>query len=263
MIDTHLHLTDPKFDPDREAVIARAHAAGVRLLVDISDESPQWEASIALAERYPQIVCSLGQHPHFANHVNPALWDRLRALARRPRVVAIGEIGLDYYRSTTTKEAQIACFRQGLAVARDLQKPVVLHCREAFPDLLEILHAEWPKTGSPGGVVHCFSGDASVAEQCLALGFFLGVDGPITYPNAHRLREIIKQVPLERLVLETDAPYLPPQRYRGQRNEPAYLSLIAEAVATLKGVPVEKILSVTTENARGLYQLSREMHRTE
>lgn len=257
MIDTHLHFTDPKFDPDREAVIARAHAAGVQLLVDISDEPPQWERSLALAQQYPDVVCSLGHHPHFADQSNSTSWERLKMLARHPRVVAIGEVGLDYIRSTVPKDVQAACFRQGLAVALELHKPVVIHCREAFADLLEILQAEWPKTQNPGGVIHCFSGDTAVAEQCLELGFFLGVDGPITYPNAHRLRETIEQVPLERLVLETDAPYLPPQRYRGQRNEPAYLSLIAEAVAALKKVPVEEVWSITTHNAHALYPLIR------
>jgi TatD DNase family protein len=251
-IDTHAHLLDERFDADRETTIARANEKNVRHIIEVSCDPAGWERALALTDERTGISCVLGIHPEEAQQSSPSVLTRLEDLARRDNVVGIGETGLDYYHETSPRDVQKDVFLATLRIAQKIQKPVVIHCRQAYSDLLELLASFGPL---PAGVVHCFSGTAEEARQLLTRGFYLGVDGPATYPSAKALKEAIGTIPLDRLLLETDSPYLPPQDFRGKRNEPAYLPLIAHAVAALKNTTVEEVATVTTANAARLFHL--------
>jgi TatD DNase family protein len=264
-IDTHLHLADSKFDLDRETVVARAAGAGVSTLVEIAESPGMWDAAVELAELHPAIYASLGIHPHHAHEAGPDRWPelsrKLRELLKHPKVVAVGEFGLDYFRMQNTKEQQDYLFRQQLDLAQELGKPIVIHCRDAHSDTQKTLLEYYPAAAyarscpQPKGVIHCFSGTWEDAQTYLAHGFLLGIDGPVTYPNSTVLKENVVRLPLERIVLETDSPYLPPQTYRGGRNEPSYIPIIADAIALLKHKTVEEIGRQTTFNAKSLFRL--------
>jgi len=255
LIDTHCHLDDPAFDGDREAVLARARAAGVEALVIPAVTLERIPAALALAEQHAGIYAAVGIHPHAAATFSPRALAQLREWARHPRVVAIGEIGLDFYRDLAPREAQRAAFRAQLELAGELGLPVILHQRAAGEALLEELE-RWIAAGPAArGVLHAFSGDAAMARTAAAWGFRLGIGGPITYPRAAALREAVQVVGAAALVLETDAPYLPPQPYRGRRNEPAYLRDVVEGVAQALGLPPASVAAQTTDNARQLFRL--------
>jgi TatD DNase family protein len=253
LVDTHAHLHDPAFDADRPAVLARARAAGVAGFLTIGTDVDTSEAAIALAGREPGMYAAVGIHPHDAGTADAAALERIAALARGPRVVAIGEIGLDYYRDHSPRPVQRTALVAQLRLARAVGKPVLLHCREAHADLLDVCDAEG--VAAVGGILHCFSGDLEVARRGLDLGLLISIAGPVTYPSARRLAEVVRVLPLDRLVIETDCPYLPPQPWRGQRNEPAYLPVTAARVAELRGVPVVTIAEATSENAQRLLGL--------
>ncbi len=264
-VDTHCHITDAKFDSEHEAVIERARAAGVATLVEIAESPGTWDAAVALAAKYPFIYASLGIHPHYAHQAGPAEWpglsEKLRPLLKHPKVVAIGEFGLDYFRMQNTKEQQDYLFRKQLDLARELGKPIVIHCRDAHADLQKTLAEYYPDTSferscpQPKGTIHCFTGTWEDAQTYLAHGFVLGIDGPVTYPNSNQLKENVTRLPLERMVMETDSPYLPPQTHRGQRNEPAHIPAIAQAIADLKRRSTEEVARATTSNAKALFRI--------
>jgi TatD DNase family protein len=247
LVDTHAHLHDPAFDADRTRVIARARAAGVAGFLTIGTDVATSEAAVALAAAEPDVYAAVGIHPHDARTADAAALRRIAALARMPRVVAVGEIGLDYYRDLSPRVAQRTALVAQIELARAVGKPVLLHCREAHADLLDVCLAEG--VAAVGGILHCFSGDLEVARRGLGLGLLISIAGPVTYPSARRLVEVVRALPLESLVVETDCPYLPPQPWRGQRNEPAYLPVTAARVAELLGVAVATIAAATTENA--------------
>jgi TatD DNase family protein len=247
LVDTHAHLHDAAFDADRTAVLARARAAGVARFLTIGTDVGTSEAALALAAAEPDVHAAVGIHPHDARTADAETLDRIAVLARMPKVLAVGEIGLDYYRDLSPRAAQRTALGAQLQLARAIGKPVLLHCREAHADLLDVCAAEG--VAAVGGILHCFSGDLAVARQGLALGLLISIAGPVTYPSARRLAEVVRAVPLDRLVLETDCPYLPPQPWRGQRNEPAYLPVTAARVAELLGVPVATVAATTTQNA--------------
>jgi TatD DNase family protein len=252
LFDTHAHLHFPEFAADLSAVLQRARAAGVRFMVTIGTDVESSRAAVALAEHHPDVYAAVGIHPHDAAQASEAALDELERLAQAsPRVVAIGETGLDYYRNLSPRETQIQVFRRQLTLARQLGKPVLIHCREAHADALEVLRQEGIQ--GVGGIMHCFSGDAAVASQCLDLGLLISLAGPVTYPNARKLPEVVKLAPTDRLVVETDCPFLPPQPYRGKRNEPAYLPITAARVAELKGERVEELGPVMARNALALF----------
>jgi TatD DNase family protein len=253
LVDTHAHLHDPAFDTDRAAVIARARAAGVAGFLNIGTDVPTAAAAVALAAAEPDIYAAVGIHPHDASTADAAALARIATLARAPRVVAIGEIGLDYYRDHSPRPVQRVAFVAQLQLARAVRKPVLLHCREAHADLLDVCAAEG--VDAVGGILHCFSGDLAVARRGIDLGLLISIAGPVTYPSARRLAEVVGALPLDRLVIETDCPYLPPQPWRGQRNEPAYLPVTAARVAELLGVSVETVAGATTANAARLLAL--------
>jgi len=251
-IDTHAHLMDTRFDGDRDNVMLRAAAQGVRAIIEISCEPDHWQTAIAFAETHPSISVVLGVHPQDARLSSDSVLKRLEDLARHPKVAGIGETGLDYHYENSPRSVQKDVFLKTLDIALRAGKPVVIHCREAYADLIELLS---PPRVLPPGVIHCFSGTPSEAGQLAGMGFYIGIDGPVTYPKAHGLKDVVRATVLEKLVLETDSPYLPPQGYRGQRNEPAYLPLIAQEIAGIKGIPVEEVARVTGDNAAALFKL--------
>ena len=253
LFDTHAHLHFPEFAGDLEAVLERARAAGVRRMVTIGTDVESTRAAVALAAREPDVWAAVGIHPHAAGDADEAQLAEIERLAAAPRVVAIGETGLDFFRLLSPRDAQERLFRAQLALARRLHKPVLVHCRDAHEETLAIL-AEVP-VGEAGGIMHCFSGDTAIARRCLDLGLLISLAGPVTYPKARALPEVAKAVPADRLVVETDCPFLPPQPYRGKRNEPAYLAVTAARVAELRGEPLEGLASRMSENARTLLRL--------
>ncbi len=257
LIDSHTHLDDARYDDDRDAMITRAREAGVDTLVTIGCDLATSQAAIGLADRYPFVYATVGVHPHEVKHIGDGWYVELQQLARHPKVVAYGEIGLDYHYNHSPPKQQRARFREQIGVARDLRLPVVIHTREAQEDTITILKEE--KAGDVGGVFHCFSGDAWLAKEALYLGFSLSFSGVITFRNATTLREIIKWVPMGRLLVETDCPYLTPVPHRGKRNEPAHVTLVAQTIADIKStdksLSVEDIGRITSENARKLFKM--------
>jgi TatD DNase family protein len=255
LVDTHAHLDFGQFDADREDVWARAQTAGVRWLINPGADLPSSRRAVALAEGHAGIFATVGIHPHEAESCTPAALAALRQLARSRKVVAIGEIGLDYYRDLAPRPTQRRAFRDQLELAVELRRPVVIHDRDAHGETLAILREFAGRLSQPAGVLHAFSGDAGLAAAVLDLGFYIAVGGPITFPNARQTPALLAGVPLERLLLETDCPYLAPQRHRGQRNEPAYLPLVAERLAEILHLSATRVAAQTTSNARALFGL--------
>lgn len=251
-IDTHLHLDDARYEADRREVISRAREAGVTVMINVGTALEGCRKSLQLAESYNFIYAAIGIHPHYVEGVDSKALNDLRKFGKEEKVVAIGEIGLDYYRDISPRDQQKKIFRKLLRLAKDLGFPVMIHCRDAAAAVLEILTDE--KIGEVGGVMHCFSGDSDLANRVLDLGLHLSFAGQITYPNAENLRQVLKDVPLERLLLETDAPYLAPQIERGKRNEPAFIRYTAEEIARVKEVKLEELAEATTKNAKSLFK---------
>jgi TatD DNase family protein len=250
LFDTHAHLHFPEFDADRAEMMARARQAGVTRMLTIGTEVPTSRAAIALAESEPDVWATVGVHPHDAAEADAAVLAEIERLAEAARVVAVGEIGLDFFRNLSPRDVQERVFRHLVGVARRVRKPVVVHCRDAHAEVLTVLAEE--RVAEVGGIMHCFSGDVAIARRCLDLGLLVSLAGPVTYPNARALPEVARFVPADRLVVETDCPFLPPQGYRGKRNEPAYLALTAARVAELRGEPLEEFARRGSENARRL-----------
>ncbi len=260
LVDTHAHLDSSRYDKDRAAVISRAQEAGVTQMITIGGSLEASRRALALAQEYPFLYAAVGIHPHNAVDLNGAALAELRELAQQPKVVAVGEIGLDFYRDLSPRDVQRRAFQAQLAWAAKMSKPVVIHDRDAHQKVLEILtdwaagQARSPLAGRLG-VLHTFSGDLPMAERAIELGFYLSISGPVTYQNARDLPEVVRSVPLERLMVETDCPWLAPHPHRGKRNEPAYVRLVAEQIAALRGIELAKVAQATTANARRLFGL--------
>lgn len=248
LFDTHTHLDSHKFNEDRDAVIARAREAGVGLMVNIGFDRETIPTTIELAEKYDFIYAAVGWHPVESIHMTPSDLTWIEELCSHPKVVAIGEIGLDYYWDTSPKEVQHRVFREQIRLARKVRKPIVIHNREAHEDIVRILKEEDAR--DVGGVMHCFSGSWEIAKQCLDMNFYISFGGPVTYKNARVPKEVLANVPMDRLMIETDSPYLTPHPYRGKRNESAYVAFVAEAAAEIKGISVSEMARVTTENGK-------------
>jgi TatD DNase family protein len=248
LIDSHAHLDFRHFDDDRQKVIRRAQKAGLVTIINIGTSLASSRASVELAERHAFIYATVGVHPHDAKTVTPPLLDQLRSLARHRKVVAVGEIGLDYYRDLSPRPVQRRVFAQQLALAGELGLPVVVHSREAHDDVLAALR-EWEGTG----VLHSYSAGPGLLEEVLALGFSIGISGPVTFPKADALRAVATTMPMDRLLVETDCPYLTPKPYRGRRNEPAYVQYVVEAIARVRSMPPVDVARATVENARKLF----------
>ena len=239
-----------KYRKDLDAVLARAREAGVLAMVNVGFDADSSADGVHLAEEQPDVFAAVGVHPHDADTVDDYILSYLKELSANPRVVAIGEIGLDFYRNLSPRRAQEEVFVKQLTLAEKVGLPVIIHDRDAHRRVIEILKSE----GASNGVMHCFSGDVNLARQALDLGFYISFAGPITY-NGKKAGEIIKKMPPDRLLIETDCPYLTPVPFRGKRNEPAYVRYVLERVAAVLGRPVEEAEVLTDENARRLFRL--------
>ncbi|MEX2260923.1 MAG: TatD family hydrolase [Bryobacteraceae bacterium] len=255
LVDSHCHLDDEKFAPDFEQVLQRALDAGVERMMAIGtgDGPPDLEAAVRLADAYPFVYATVGVHPHDAAKAQPESFDRLRALLDHPKVLALGEIGLDYHYDFSPRDVQREVFTRQLELAADARKPVVIHTREAWRDTVDLL--ERHRSTLAGGIFHCFSGGAEEAAQALDLGFHLSFAGIVTFPKAENVREAASIAPLDRLLVETDAPYLAPAPHRGKRNEPSFAVHTARCLAEIRGVTAEEIAAATTANFERLLGL--------
>ncbi|MDD5348332.1 MAG: TatD family hydrolase [Candidatus Omnitrophica bacterium] len=251
LIDTHCHLDFPEFDADRAAVLARAGEKGVGYVINIGSSLAGSRNSVRLAEEYDNVFATVGCHPHDAKDCSDADTAELRVLAQAGKVVAIGEIGLDYYRNLSPHDSQRTLFASLLALAGELGLPAVIHSRDAHEETLGILKEQKIERA----IVHCFGSDEKFLRECLDRGYYVSFTCNITYKKADQLRQVVRNVPLERMCLETDAPYLSPEGFRGKRNEPSFVRLLAEEVARIRGTSVEEIARATTENAKTFFNL--------
>ncbi|NSW89742.1 MAG: TatD family hydrolase [Firmicutes bacterium] len=251
LFDTHAHYDDERFDKDRYEVIEKVHQEGVSYIINASSDVKSVRVSVELAQKYPYVYAAIGIHPHNAEEVCSNIIPSLYEWAACDKVVAIGEIGLDYYYDFTPREVQIRCFAEQISVAKELSLPIIVHNRDSHEDILRIIKGENAK--EVGGVFHCFSGSVEMAREVLNNNFYISVGGPVTFKNARRVLEVLKYVPDDRLLVETDCPYLTPEPYRGKRNDSGYLKYIVEKVAEIKGMTFEETAEITMGNARRLF----------
>lgn len=254
LFDTHAHLNAEQFEEDLVAVIARAQAAGVAQMVVVGFDRPTITRAMELVEAYDFLYAAVGWHPVDAIDMVDADLEWIEALAAHPKVVAIGEMGLDYHWDKSPKDIQMEVFRKQIRLAKKVKLPIIIHNREATADIIAILQEE--DAAEVGGIMHCFSGSAETAKVCLDMNFYISLGGPVTFKNAKKPKEVAAAVPLNRLLIETDCPYLAPHPFRGKRNEPAYVKLVAEEIADIKQLSVEEVSHVTTENAKKLFGIT-------
>jgi len=257
LIDSHAHIYGREFHPDFAEMLQRANEAGVSHIITVGADLESSREACELAARHEQIHCAVGIHPHDAVRVTDKCYEVVRELAtRHPKVVGIGEIGLDFYRDRSPRDVQEQVFRRFIRLARELSLPVIVHDRDAHERVMAILREE--KAEEVGGVLHCFSGDLSMARECVEMGFFISIPGTVTYPNNETLREVVRGTKIEHLLLETDCPYLAPVPFRGKRNEPAHVRFAAEKVAEIKGLSLADVGRITTLNTRRLFRIGTE-----
>jgi TatD DNase family protein len=256
IIDSHAHLEFPQFDEDRAAMLERARAAGIKTLLAIgSGTGPdRLNAAIPFAEEYDWIYATIGIHPHEAQLATEEHFARLDVLAKHPRVIAWGEMGLDYHYDHSPRDVQQQVFRRQLGQAREAKLPIVIHCRDAWDDCLALMEQDWKPTGL-GGILHCFTGTLAEAQRGLDMGFMISFAGNVTYPKMQHLRDVAKELPMERLLTETDSPFLPPQGKRGKRNEPANVVEVAQALANVRNSSIDEIAATTAANFRRFFRL--------
>lgn len=254
LIDSHAHIDFPQFAEDREAMLERARAAGVNTLLAIgTGPGPEkLDAAIPFADQNDWIYTSVGVHPHEAKEVTETHLDELERLAKHPKVIAWGEIGLDYFYDHSPRDVQAKVFSEQMTLAQSAKLPIIIHCRDAWTDCLDQLEREWRPTGL-GGILHCFSSTVEDAKRGIDMGFLISFAGNSTYPKAQNLRDVAKALPLENILIETDAPYLAPQPYRGKRNEPAYVAEVARTLASVRNLPPDEMASVTAGNFRRFF----------
>ncbi|WP_461201931.1 TatD family hydrolase [Anoxybacillus sp. TBDG-1] len=251
LFDTHAHLNATQFDEDVEQVIERARAEGVSHIVVVGFDRPTIDRAMELAGQYSFIYAAVGWHPVDAIHMTDEDLIMIERLASHPKVVALGEMGLDYYWDQSPKEVQKEVFRKQIRLAKKVKLPIIIHNRDATADIVDILREEHAE--EVGGVMHCFSGSIEVARQCMDMNFYISFGGPVTFKNAKKPKEVAKEIPLDRLLIETDCPYLTPHPFRGKRNEPGYVKYVAEAIAELKGLSFEEVAQKTSDNAKRLF----------
>jgi len=252
LIDSHAHIDDQKFNEDREAVLKNAQAAGVELIVNPgADEASSFRA-VAMSEKYPMVYATVGIHPHDAKDYITSKHDALlKEWAKKEKVVAIGEIGLDYHYDYSPRDIQQEVFIRQLVIAKEVKLPIVIHNRESMEDMVRILKEYFAP--AYGGIMHSYSGSVEMAKIFLDMGFYLSISGPLTFSNARKLPEVVAMMPLERLLIETDSPYLTPTPHRGKRNEPAYVHFVAAEIARIRGITVEEVGEITTQNAKRVF----------
>ncbi|OPZ90512.1 MAG: putative deoxyribonuclease YcfH [Firmicutes bacterium ADurb.Bin419] len=251
LFDTHAHFNDNRFKHDRDEMIKKAYESGVSYILNVSYNIPSLEHSVSLARRYNYIYAAVGIHPHYSNEMSDEVLSKIQSMAENKKVVAIGEIGLDYYRDLSPRDVQKKCFVKQIDLAKNLKLPIIVHIRDANEDALSVLKAENAK--EVGGIIHSFSGDVMMAKGVLDNNFYISIGGPVTYRNARNLIDVIKFVPDERLLIETDCPYLTPEPFRGKRNDSSLVRLVAEKIAEIKGKSYEEIADITTNNAKRLF----------
>ncbi|MDD5713077.1 MAG: TatD family hydrolase [Smithellaceae bacterium] len=252
LIDSHAHLEMADFDDDRDLVVARAKQAGVGLIVTVGTNLADCRKAVGIASRFAEVYAALGIHPHDAKEIEEDTYPQLQELAAEAKVVAYGEIGLDFFRDLSPRELQIKRCQEQLEIAAALKLPVIIHDRGAHDEILRLL-APWK--GERRGVIHCFSGDAAMARRCIDMGFLISIPGAVTFNKAEVMQQVVREVPLEHMMVETDAPYLTPQPHRGKRNEPAYVVHTARKVAELKDMSFEEVAEATTRNAKKFFGL--------
>ncbi|NPV93524.1 MAG: TatD family hydrolase [Firmicutes bacterium] len=252
LIDSHCHLNDRQFQRDQRQVLERARQQGVDTVVCVGYDLPSSVEVVAMAEKYENLYVVVGVHPHDAKELKEKDYQTLEKLAESPRVRAIGEMGLDYYRDLSPRKIQQEVFRRQIQLARKLKLPIVVHDRDAHGEVMTILREE--KASEVGGVLHCFSGSWEMARECIDLGFYISLAGPVTYNNAKRPQEVARKVPLDWLLVETDSPYLTPEPLRGRRNEPGNVRLVAEKIAALRGISLEEFAAAASANTRRVFR---------
>ncbi len=255
LIDTHAHLEMREFNDDRVDVIRRAREAGVDYIVTIGTTVESSRDAVLLADKYDFIYAAIGIHPHEVKDILHPAYEILRHFAKHKKVVAYGEVGLDYHYEHSPRSDQKRKLRDMLREARELDLPVIIHDRDAHEDMLRILSEEW--SPDQGGVMHCFSGDVAMAKKVIDMGFSISLAGPVTFPKAESLREVVRQIPIEHMLIETDAPYLAPQPVRGKRNEPAFVRHVAETIARIKGLSFDDVARITSFNAMQLFGIGK------
>jgi len=251
--DTHAHLDDEQFVLDQEAVITRAEEAGVELIVNVGYNVTSAQQTVELTQKYAFIYGAVGLHPHEAQDLTDDVCHEIRELAKKSKVVAIGEIGLDYYYDHSPRGTQQQAFREMIRLAKEVRLPLIIHDRDAHEDTLRIVKEE--KAAEVGGIFHCYSGSLPLAKEIIKMGFYLALGGALTFKNARKTVEIAREIPLEYLLIETDCPYLTPVPYRGKRNEPAYVVKVAEAIAEIKGLSVAEVAQATLNNGKRLLEI--------
>lgn len=254
LFDTHAHLNAEQFDTDLEEVIARAKAEKVERIVVVGFDKPTITRAMELIEEYHFIYAAIGWHPVDAIDMTEEDLTWIKELSSHEKVVAIGEMGLDYHWDKSPKDIQKEVFRKQIALAKEVNLPIIIHNRDATEDVVTILKEEGAE--EVGGIMHCFTGSAEVARQCMDMNFYISFGGPVTFKNAKKPKEVAKEIPNDRLLIETDCPFLTPHPFRGKRNEPSYVKYVAEQLAELKGLTYEEIASVTTENAKRLFRMN-------
>lgn len=254
LFDTHAHFDDERFDDDRDEVIRKAHESGVSYILNASSDMDSSRKSMALADKYDFIYAAVGVHPHSAGEMKEDDLETLAGYASHPKVVAIGEIGLDYYYDNSPRDVQKYWFARQIGLAREVGLPVVIHDRDAHEDTLAIIKAEG--ASEVGGVFHCYTGSVEMAKEVLKNNFYIALGGAVTFKNARKLLDVAKFVPEDRLLIETDCPYMTPEPYRGKRNDSGYVRLVAEKIAELRGVTFEEIAQITAQNARRLFKIT-------
>ncbi|MEY8351087.1 TatD family hydrolase [Bacillus cereus] len=251
LFDTHSHLNAEQFKEDLQEVIVRMKEAGVSYTVVVGFDEVTIKKAMELAETYDFIYAAVGWHPVDAIDMTEEHLAWLEELAAHPKVVALGEMGLDYHWDKSPKEVQKEVFRKQIQLAKKVNLPIIIHNRDATQDIVDILAEE--NAAEVGGIMHCFSGSVEVAQQCIGMNFLISLGGPVTFKNAKKPKEVAMEIPMEKLLIETDCPYLTPHPFRGKRNEPSYVKLVAEEIANLKGISYEEVAKITTENAKGLF----------
>ncbi|MHB1419982.1 MAG: TatD family hydrolase [Bacillota bacterium] len=253
LFDSHAHLNDREFKGKERDTVKRAVEAGVNYMTVVGYSPNSSSRAVELARQYPRVYAAIGLHPHDARTFTEAMETEFISMAREDKVVAIGETGLDYYRNLSPHDVQEHVFRRHIHIAKQADLPVIIHDRDAHHDTVRVLREE--NAGETGGIIHCFSGSWDMARQCLDMNFYISLAGPVTYNNAVQLQEIARLVPLDRLLVETDCPYLTPHPYRGKKNEPAYVRYVAEAIARIRHVSASELADITTENALRVYKI--------
>lgn len=253
LIDSHAHLDDERFDRDRDELIKSLGKNGISTVINIGADLPSSIKSVKLSEQYDNIYAAVGVHPHSASEMDEGTIEVLKAFSSREKVVAIGEIGLDYYYDNSPRDVQRIWFRRQMKLAKEVNLPIVVHSREANQETIDMIKAE--SDGKLTGVIHCYSGSVELMKEYIKLGYYISLGGPVTFKNAKTPKEVAKVVPIDRLLVETDSPYLTPEPHRGKRNEPLYVRHVAAMIAELRGMTIEELARATSENTKRLFNL--------